>query len=181
MESPKIAPTVSCPHCRQPLVRNPTLAGKEVMCPSCRGVFQMPVPVASIVPATVLAPYAQLVPSQRESERVSPQGELNLLRREGGDQDDSNDKAGTVCDTPSDPAGERRPWNPVVIAWLGLLFSPVWSGTMAALNGHRLGLRLPLWRPLGIGVGALLLSFGQSFVLGWYVLDLVLYLGAAQK
>jgi len=51
------------------------------------------------------------------------------------------------------------PWNPRTIGWLGLLFSPVWAGIMAALNGHRLRMRFPLWQPAAIGIGATVLDF----------------------
>ena len=49
-------------------------------------------------------------------------------------------------------------WNPLVLAWLGLLFWPSWTGVMTALNTRRLGLDQPIARPLAIGVGADLLS-----------------------
>jgi hypothetical protein len=71
-----------------------------------------------------------------------------------------------------------RAWNPVVIAWLGLIFSPVWAGIMAALNGRRLGLSLPVWRPITIGVGSLLLALASGAVVDSYWVDALLYLGA---
>jgi len=49
-------------------------------------------------------------------------------------------------------------WNPLTLAWLGLLFWPSWTGVMTALNTRRLGLDQPIARPLAIGVGADLLS-----------------------
>jgi hypothetical protein len=68
------------------------------------------------------------------------------------------------------------PWNPRVLGLLGLLFSPLWVGIMAAINARRLRTGLPAWRPVAIGVGATLLDAaipGETLVL-----DLVLYLGA---
>ena len=51
-------------------------------------------------------------------------------------------------------AAKRYGWNPLAIAFLGLLFTPIWSGIMAAINGRRLGLDQPIWRPLAIGIGS---------------------------
>jgi hypothetical protein len=75
--------------------------------------------------------------------------------------------------------GVSRAWNPVTVALLGIAFSPVWAGIMAAINTKRLGVTLPLWRPVAIGVGATILDILISSMLGdSLILDLVLYLGA---
>jgi len=56
---------------------------------------------------------------------------------------------------PPDGTQETKPpWDPLAIAWLGLLFTPAWSGIMAVFNARRLRLSQPLWRPLAIGVGS---------------------------
>lgn len=69
------------------------------------------------------------------------------------------------------------PWNPRTIAWLGLLFSPVWSGIMAAINGRRLQTNLLWWRPIGIGVGATVLDIlVQVLWIDSFFVELVLYL-----
>ena len=39
-------------------------------------------------------------------------------------------------------------WNPDTIGWLGLLFSPLWSGIMAAFNARQLGTGESVWRPV---------------------------------
>ncbi len=70
------------------------------------------------------------------------------------------------------------PWNPVAIAWLGLLFSPVWVGIMAALNGRRLRTAAPRWRPLTIAVGALALDLFIQWFVSYRLADFVLYGGA---
>lgn len=73
----------------------------------------------------------------------------------------------------------RMPWNPQTIAWLGLLFSPIWTGIMASLNGRRLGLSLPLWRPIAIGLGATLLdAFIELALFESWFFSLLLYCGA---
>lgn len=70
-------------------------------------------------------------------------------------------------------------WSPEIIAWLGLLFSPVWAGIMAAVNARRLGVSLPLWHPVLIGLGATLLDMLVStFLFDSLIVDLLLYLGA---
>jgi hypothetical protein len=86
---------------------------------------------------------------------------------------------GAVPSVPA-PAGATggRPWNPVAVAWLGLLLSPLWSGIMAAVNARRLGLDTPWWRPVGIGVGSLVVFLALDFWLDSYLLGLALYLGA---
>lgn len=76
------------------------------------------------------------------------------------------------------PALPRFGWDPRVVAWLGLLFSPLWTAIIAAVNSRRLRTTLPIWRPLTIGVGVtiadlLLGALGIDF----YVLDLLLYFG----
>ena len=45
-------------------------------------------------------------------------------------------------------------WHPVILALLGIPFSPLWAAVMAAVNGERLGLKTPLLRPVGIAAGA---------------------------
>ena len=64
--------------------------------------------------------------------------------------------------SPPPPDHKQNPtkpaWNPQAIAWLGVLFTPAWSGIMAAINIKRLGLEQPLWRPLAIGVGSVAVS-----------------------
>lgn len=71
-----------------------------------------------------------------------------------------------------------QPWNPRLIGWLGLIFSPVWAGVMASINGRRLQTGSPVWRPIAIGVGSLLLDIFISIAfVDSYLLDLVLYLG----
>ena len=80
--------------------------------------------------------------------------------------------------SPVSPSATKPPWNPITIAWLGLVLSPVWSGIMAALNGRRLRLDLPWWRPISIGVGSLILALLNGAWRDWYLLDLALYLGA---
>ena len=73
------------------------------------------------------------------------------------------------------PPVARPAWNPRSIAWLGLLFSPIWTGIMATINARRLRSTLPIWRPLAIGVGATALDF---LPFDSYIFDMVLYLGA---
>ena len=69
------------------------------------------------------------------------------------------------------------PWNPRVIAWLGLLFSPVWMGIMVAVNARRLHAGLHIWRPVVIGIGATVLDvFILAMVFDWYIFELALYL-----
>ena len=71
-----------------------------------------------------------------------------------------------------------RPWNPALICWLGVLFSPVWAGIMAAMNGRRLGMNTPSWRPIALGLGSVVADIGISFVYESYLVSAVLYLGA---
>jgi hypothetical protein len=78
---------------------------------------------------------------------------------------------------PSSPIA-RLPWNPAIIAVLGLLFTPMWAGVMAALNGFRLRSSCPTWRPLAIGFGYLAASIALDAVIDSTILDWILYLGA---
>ena len=99
--------------------------------------------------------------------------------------------AGEVCSSavekddtppplPSPHLVEPTAWNPVVIAWLGLAFSPIWSAIMAAVNARRLGTSLPVWRPILAVVGLLLLDVAVSCLLFESVLlSFLLFLGAA--
>ena len=76
----------------------------------------------------------------------------------------SEDSQGTPPPLPPDHAARTKPsWNPLAVAWLGLLFTPAWTGIMAALNARRLGLNLPLWRPLAIGVGTTVVAILAAF------------------
>jgi len=86
----------------------------------------------------------------------------------------------TVVAAPPQPFTPHlpQPWNPLLIAWLGVLFSPPWAGVMAALNGKRLHVTLPWWMPLTIGFGSLAAAFAVSLVVDFYIVDVALYLGA---
>jgi len=69
--------------------------------------------------------------------------------------------------------------NPRTIAWLGLLFTPIWSGIMAAINGRRIGLAQQLWTPLVIGFGWLITDIiVETFIWNSFLAFLIL-LGAA--
>jgi hypothetical protein len=71
-----------------------------------------------------------------------------------------------------------RPWNPATIAWLGLVFTPLWAGVMAAINSKRLRSPISMWLPLLIGFGYLGFDWALSAVgIESYVLDLLLYGG----
>ena len=66
-----------------------------------------------------------------------------------------------------------------MIAWLGLAFSPVWCGVMAAMNAKRLGLKSPAYRPILIGVGSVFLSVLVELL--WFeswLFNVLLYCGA---
>lgn len=70
------------------------------------------------------------------------------------------------------------PWNPRTINWLGLLFTPMWSGIMAALNGHRLQSTVPTFVPLAVGFGYLIADILMGEFIDSYLVSLVLYLGS---
>src|SRR5205823_6630242 len=77
------------------------------------------------------------------------------------------------------PLVKPKTWNPRTIAWLGLLFSPVWMGIMATINGRRLGIGLPLWRPLLIGIGAPLFDWlVEAVLVDSLIVHVGLYLGS---
>ena len=64
--------------------------------------------------------------------------------------------------TPASPPltlSEKPPWDPRAIGWLGLAFSPLWAGVMAALNARRLGTG-PVWRP--VLIAAVWLIVGET-------------------
>lgn len=68
----------------------------------------------------------------------------------------ANNDSQTPPPPPDAASATSKPaWNPLTIAWLGLLFTPIWTGVMAAVNARRLGLDQPLWRPLAIGLGTI--------------------------
>lgn len=61
-----------------------------------------------------------------------------------------------------DVSAEKPAWNPEWIAWLGLLFTPLWTAIMAAVNARRLGMNAPWYRPIGI-------------VVAWFFFDLLMF------
>ncbi len=74
-------------------------------------------------------------------------------------------------------AHTRPPWNPTAVAWLGLLFTPLWSGAMAALNARQLRLPLPRWRALAIAGGWLVAEvLVNGLLLNSFLVSLLLYL-----
>jgi len=79
------------------------------------------------------------------------------------------------------PLPVRKPWNPTAILWLGVLFTPVWAGIMAALNNRRLGLAHPSWVGPLIGVGCtfVALTLGEVWDIPTWV-DVVCYTSRAQ-
>ena len=81
---------------------------------------------------------------------------------------------------PAETLGDavRRPWNPTALAWLTLLFTPVWGGVMAAVNGRRAGHRGSAGAGLVIGLGSTAANFaaGAVWVLPYWA-ELAWYLG----
>lgn len=70
-------------------------------------------------------------------------------------------------------------WDPRLIGWLSLVFSPVWGGIMAALNARRLGMSHLMWRPVLTGVGSAVLYLVVSSIFwDWYIVNLALYVSA---
>jgi len=60
----------------------------------------------------------------------------------------------------------RPPWNPTTIALLGLLFSPVWSAVMAALNASRLKSPQSAAVPILIFVASFVVDFVAMSLFG---------------
>lgn len=92
----------------------------------------------------------------------------------------TNRPASHPAEVPTDPTCKPTPcsWNPTVLAWLGLVFSPLWVGVMASINGYRLGLTAPWWRPVLLVVSATLLDFLIGLGYESYLLSLCLFVGA---
>jgi hypothetical protein len=59
---------------------------------------------------------------------------------------------------PAPTPSSARVWHPVTLALLGIPFTPLWTGVMAALNSERLGLKTTLIRPVAIAAGAFALD-----------------------
>lgn len=73
---------------------------------------------------------------------------------------------------PQPPPVPVELWNPVHVVLLGIVFTPAWTGIIAAINGYRLRFDV-LWRPVAVGALATLLCF----LLPW-ILSLLFYGGA---
>jgi GYF domain 2 len=73
----------------------------------------------------------------------------------------------------------NSPWNPSTILVLAVLFTPMWAGVMAAMNGLRLRSQRSVWMPLAIGFGYIGVSIAQSAVVDSIFLDWIVFLGAA--
>lgn len=81
--------------------------------------------------------------------------------------------------TIASPVAPPPPWDPVVVARLGILFTPHWAAIMATINGTRLGLFTPRWRPLSVVTVALVLDVLFCFlVCPLYLVHLAFYLGS---
>ncbi len=90
------------------------------------------------------------------------------------------------AETPAPPplppsrSTDAATWNPLAIAWLGLVFSPIWSAIMAALNARRLGGDLPKGLPILVASGLFLTDVGIGLlVFESNVLSLLLFVVAA--
>jgi hypothetical protein len=81
--------------------------------------------------------------------------------------------------TPLITSSVREPWSPTTIAVFGLLFTPMWCGVMAAINGSRLGSKTPVWLPVLIGFGYLVVELVAGSWIESILWDWFLYLGAA--
>ena len=80
---------------------------------------------------------------------------------------------------PTLPSPKKASWDPRVIGWLGLVFSPFWSGIMAVVNARRLGLKLPIWRPVFIVFAALLIDIVLDLLgLSLFLVTIGLFVGA---
>lgn len=70
-----------------------------------------------------------------------------------------------------DDSSEKPAWNPAWIAWLGLLFTPLWTAIMAAVNARRLGMDAPWYRPVGIVAAWIVMDELVAYWVGeswWY-------------
>lgn len=105
------------------------------------------------------------------------------------DEEGHQISAGEVCSLPTEKVQasppplcqsvKPLPWNPIAVAWLGLVFSPIWAAVMSTVNVRRLGMSLPIWRPVLIAVGLLLLDVLIGLLLfGSVLISLSLFLGA---
>ncbi|QDT22415.1 DUF4339 domain-containing protein [Gimesia chilikensis] len=80
---------------------------------------------------------------------------------------------------PSQKPG-KAPWNPTHLWYLGLLFSPLWLGILTAINSKRLGLKISIWGPLGLGIGWLVADiFFDQFVVSSLIVSVLLLGGFA--
>ena len=66
------------------------------------------------------------------------------------------DDSDLIPPPPPLPNPGRAPWNPTHLWYLGFLFSPLWLGILAAINIKRLKQKLPVWGPVGLGIGWLI-------------------------
>jgi len=66
------------------------------------------------------------------------------------------DDSDLIPPPPPLPNPGRAPWNPTHLWYLGFLFSPLWLGILAAINSKRLKQKLPVWGPVGLGIGWLI-------------------------
>lgn len=56
------------------------------------------------------------------------------------------------------PQMSPPPWNPRTLAQLGLIFGPIWSGIMTAINARRLKSDGLVWRAPVLGIGATVIA-----------------------
>lgn len=74
---------------------------------------------------------------------------------------------------------KKPSWNPRTIGWLGLIFSPFWSGIMAVVNARRLRMEQPAWRPIVINLVAVAIGVGLDLVgLRVHLVTVGLFVGA---
>lgn len=92
------------------------------------------------------------------------------------DKEVPHEKRALMTALPAAPIGQA--WNPTAIFWCGFIFSPLWAGIMTAMNGRRLRISAPFWRPIAFGVGSLVLFLLVSSLVDSYIPGLVLYGGA---
>ncbi|MFH1302246.1 MAG: DUF4339 domain-containing protein, partial [Planctomycetota bacterium] len=66
---------------------------------------------------------------------------------------------------------DKTPWNPILLWYLGFLFTPLWLGIMTAINGKRLEQQMSAWGPVGLGISWLVADiiseqfFPSSFII----------------
>jgi hypothetical protein len=153
---------VSCPGCGKKLVIKPELAGRLVLCPSCKSKLR--VPAAEAVQESEAKPETESAPPKRPTSAISAAGPKPEPRRPTTDDDEDQDEEEERPRKRRRKRKRRRSSSGSTFAGIDPFFIIVGAAALVALISVGIGLAFPPALPLAQMVTSSLTLVGGIWI-----------------